>query len=459
MAINYFDQLVQGYGGQEDELTQAIDALGIQAQAPQAVAPQAGSIEELLAGRAQIQDLAAQRAAALADLSAVGARRPSKRLLREGQSFMEAFKDPSEAQREFAIRAGMALLSDDGTKSLSQRIGQALGSGAQGLQEVRQADVASQAAAAKAKFQQLGIEQQAAQQQFGLTKDILEAQRLAQPKTPTPSPVVKLFGERELALSAGNKELADTITDQIQELTGANVPVDLDRESTKAIVSDIKTLKENADKSRNWLASAQRAENALNSGAETGAFAEGVLGLKKLAGFFGVGEFEADVDASEALAQVLGGNVLELLSSGALGTGTGLSDNDVKFAKEVTGGTIALTEETIRYAIDAKRRAANYARNKFNDEVQGYASTFKDIGKTPAYIQQQSKKKYEIVPFKPISKQAQLLYGTEEGTLQDLQSTTGVLSPANAEAIGNPVYKDVSTEDLLLQLMQSTAGQ
>jgi hypothetical protein len=459
MAINYFDQLVQGFGGQEDELTQAIDALGIQAQAPQVVAPQAGSIEELLAGRAQIQDLAAQRAAALADLSAVGAQRPSKRLLREGQSFMEAFRDPSEAQREFAIRAGMALLSDDGTKSLSQRIGQALGSGAQGLQEVRQADVASQAAAAKAKFQQLGIEQQAAQQQFGLTKDILEAQRLAQPKAPTPSPVVKLFGERELALSAGNKELADTITDQIQELTGANVPVDLDRESTKAIVSDIKTLKENADKSRNWLASAQRAENALNSGAETGAFAEGVLGLKKLAGFFGVGEFEADVDASEALAQVLGGNVLELLSSGALGTGTGLSDNDVKFAKEVTGGTIALTEETIRYAIDAKRRAANYARNKFNDEVQGYASTFKDIGKTPAYIQQQSKKKYEIVPFKPISKQAQLLYGTEEGTLQDLQSTTGVLSPANAEAIGNPVYKDVSTEDLLLQLMQSTAGQ
>ena len=473
MAINYFDQLVQGYGGQEDELTQAIDALGIQAQTPvrdvraerlAAETPQAaqaapGSIEALMARQQDIQRIQAERAAALANLSAVGARKPSKRLLREGQSFMEAFKDPSEAQREFAIRAGMALLSDDGTKSLSQRIGQALGSGAQGLQEVRQADVASQAAAAKAKFQQLGIEQQAAQQQFGLTKDILEAQRLARPKAPTPSPVVKLFGERELALSAGNKELADTITDQIQELTGANVPVDLDRESTKAIVSDIKTLKENADKSRNWLASAQRAENALNSGAETGAFAEGVLGLKKLAGFFGVGEFEADVDASEALAQVLGENVLELLSSGALGTGTGLSDNDVKFAKEVTGGTIALTEETIRYAIDAKRRAANYARNKFNDEVQGYASTFKDIGKTPAYIQQQSKKRYETVPFKPISKQAQLLYGTEEGTLQDLQSTTGVLSPANAEAIGNPVYKDVSTEDLLLQLMQSTAGQ
>ena len=180
MAINYFDQLVNGFSGQEDELTQAIDALGIQAQTPvrdvraerlaaqnpQAAQAAPGSIEALMAGQQDIQRIQAERAAALANLSAVGARRPSKRLLREGQSFMEAFKDPSEAQREFAIRAGMALLSDDGTKSLSQRIGQALGSGAQGLQEVRQADVASQAAAAKAKFQQLGIEQQAAQQQF-----------------------------------------------------------------------------------------------------------------------------------------------------------------------------------------------------------------------------------------------------------------------------------------------------
>jgi len=172
MAINYFDQLVQGFGGQEDELTQAIDALGIQAQVPQAVAPQAGSIEELLAGRAQIQDLAAQRAAALADLSAVGARRPSKRLLREGQSFMEAFRDPSEAQREFAIRAGMALLSDDGTKSLSQRIGQALGSGAQGLQEVRQQGIASEAAQAQADLAQLQLQQEGVEQQIGFGRDL-----------------------------------------------------------------------------------------------------------------------------------------------------------------------------------------------------------------------------------------------------------------------------------------------
>lgn len=178
MAINYFDQLVQGFGGQEDELDKAIAGLGIQAQAPQA--PQAGSIEALMANQQDIQRIQAERAAALANLSAVGARRPSKRLLREGQSFMEAFRDPSEAQREFAIRAGMALLSDDGTKSLSQRIGQALGSGAQGLQEVRQQGIASDVQAEKAKLAALQLEQEGAQQQMSFTKDIASMRAAAQ---------------------------------------------------------------------------------------------------------------------------------------------------------------------------------------------------------------------------------------------------------------------------------------
>jgi hypothetical protein len=192
MAINYFDQLVQGFGGQENELDKAIAGLGIQAQTPvrdvraerlAAQAPQvsqAGSIEALMANQQEIQRIQAERAAALADLSAVGARRPSKRFLREGQSFMEAFKNPSEAQREFFMKAGAELLSDNGTKSLSQRIGQALGSGAQGLQEVRQQDIASDVQAEKAKLAALQLEQEGAQQQMGFTKDIASMRAAAQ---------------------------------------------------------------------------------------------------------------------------------------------------------------------------------------------------------------------------------------------------------------------------------------
>lgn len=180
MAINYFDQLVQGFGGQEDELNQAIDALGIQAQAPQVSQAAPSSIEALMANQQDFQRIQAERAAALSNLSAVGARRPSKRLLREGQSFMEAFRDPSEAQREFAIRAGMALLSDDGTKSLSQRIGQALGSGAQGLQEVRQQGIASEAAQAQAQLAQLQLQQEGVEQDIEFGQQIAD---LRQAKT------------------------------------------------------------------------------------------------------------------------------------------------------------------------------------------------------------------------------------------------------------------------------------
>ena len=203
MAINYFDQLVQGFGddASQDDLDKAIAALTTQAQvalgtqeqtpardvraerlaseSPQVSQATPGSIEALMAGQQDMQRIQAERAAALSNLSAVGARRPSKRLLREGQSFMEAFKDPSEAQREFAIRAGMALLSDDGTKSLSQRIGQALGSGAQGLQEVRQQGIASEAAQAQAQLAQLQLQQEGVEQDIEFGQQIADLRQSA----------------------------------------------------------------------------------------------------------------------------------------------------------------------------------------------------------------------------------------------------------------------------------------
>ncbi len=192
---DYFQDLIQGFSGDasQDDLDKAIAALNIQAQTPvrdvraerlAAEAPQVsqaapGSIEALMAGQQDLQRIQAERAAALANLSAVGARRPSKRLLREGQSFMEAFRDPSEAQREFAMRAGMALLSDDGTKSLSQRIGQALGSGAQGLQEVRQQGIASEAAQAQADLAQLQLQQEGVEQDIEFGQQIADLRQSA----------------------------------------------------------------------------------------------------------------------------------------------------------------------------------------------------------------------------------------------------------------------------------------
>jgi hypothetical protein len=110
----------------------------------------------------------------------------------------------------------MALLSDDGTKSLSQRIGQALGSGAQGLQEVRQQGIASDVQAEKAKLAALQLEQEGAQQQMGFTKDIAGMQAAAQ--------AVQTANERyeagvrtateQTAYDRGRDTRADKIVDQ-----------------------------------------------------------------------------------------------------------------------------------------------------------------------------------------------------------------------------------------------------
>ena len=95
------------------------------------------------------ENLLAQQAQAAKTAEAVG-KRPSQRFLREGQGFMDAFKNPGEGQRQFALKAGLSLLSSGGTQDLSQRIGHALGAGVQGMQGARQAEIDSAAKVAQA---------------------------------------------------------------------------------------------------------------------------------------------------------------------------------------------------------------------------------------------------------------------------------------------------------------------
>jgi hypothetical protein len=96
------------------------------------------------------QNALAQRTQA-AETAKTIAQRPRQSFLNEGQSFMDAFKNPGAGQRQFALNAGLSLLSSGGTQDLSQRIGHALGAGVQGMQTARQGelDVASKAAQAK----------------------------------------------------------------------------------------------------------------------------------------------------------------------------------------------------------------------------------------------------------------------------------------------------------------------
>lgn len=426
---------------------------------------QIATLQDLQGNVNRIDELSRQKQEALRARTIADKRRPRTRFVEEGKSFMDAFSNPSEAQRAFAFNAGLALLSSSGTNNLSQRIGQALGSGMQGMQTARQAEIDTTKKEAAARLEQFGIQEEAERDKFKLGVELVKEKRLQDAKVagPAPSSTSKLFNELEMARKEGNPEKVQVLEDKLKlETRGEMKPVSLDPASTKAVMADLTSMKENVMKTDNMLLEAQRAENALLN-AETGTFAKGKFAAKKLGKLFGIKGFEDDISATEALSQVLGGNVLAILSSGDLGAGTGLSDKDVEFARQVAAGTIELTEENIRYAIDVKRRAANYFRSRYSNSVNNYVSAFEDAGKVPVFVstQQNDLGRYKTVDFKPISKEGQLLFGSEPGTLMQMRETTGVLSPANAAAIGNnvgatpepvqlnPKFEGVSTADLI----------
>ena len=439
--------------------TQPIPLPSANVQEPQADPRQIATLQDLQGNVNRIDELSRQKQEALRARTIADKSRPRTRFVEEGKSFMDAFSNPSEAQRAFAFNAGLALLSSSGTNNLSQRIGQALGSGMQGMQTARQAELDTTKKEAAARFEQFGIQEEAERDKFKLGVELVKEKRLQDAKVagPAPSSTSKLFNELEIARKENNPEKVQVLEDKLKlETRGEMKPVSLDPASTKAVMADLTAMKENVMKTDNMLLEAQRAENALLN-AETGTFASGVLTAKKLGKFFGIKGFEDDIEATEALKQVLGGNVLAILSSGDLGAGTGLSDKDVEFASDVSAGTIALTEENIRYAIDLKRRTANYMRSRYTNSVNNYIDVYEDIGKVPAYLrgQQNELDRYKTIDFVPISSEGKALLGSKPGALMEMRKSAGILSLANAKIMNkeaaklNPKFNGISNADLL----------
>lgn len=140
--------------------------------APEQPAP--GSRDALLAQQEQLrQNAIAQQEAFQTSTEAI-TQRPRQRFLNEGQSFMDAFKNPGAGQRQFAINAGLALLSSGGTQDLSQRIGHALGAGVQGMQQARQGELDVASRLAQAEQAKLGLEEKGLTREVGFTKTLMD---------------------------------------------------------------------------------------------------------------------------------------------------------------------------------------------------------------------------------------------------------------------------------------------
>ena len=118
---------------------------------PASVAPDNDPrLQAMIANQNALRENTLAQQAQAAETAKTIAQRPRQRFLNEGQGFMDAFKNPGAGQRQFAINAGLSLLSSGGTQDLSQRIGHALGSGVQGMQQARQGEIDSAAKVAQA---------------------------------------------------------------------------------------------------------------------------------------------------------------------------------------------------------------------------------------------------------------------------------------------------------------------
>lgn len=126
---------------------------------PASVAPDNDPrLQAMIANQNALRENTLAQQAQAAETAKTIAQRPRQRFLNEGQGFMDAFKNPGAGQRQFAINAGLSLLSSGGTQDLSQRIGHALGAGVQGMQGARQAEIDSAAKAAQAEQARLAGE-------------------------------------------------------------------------------------------------------------------------------------------------------------------------------------------------------------------------------------------------------------------------------------------------------------
>ena len=389
-------------------------------------------IDRLTALMQQQRELQQRQRDALTDYSALAAKRPESRLLQENQTMGQFFKDPSEAQRAFMVNFGLKLAAGDSTKDLSSRLAEALGQGVGALQTSRAAELKQEQAQAASQLKSLQLQGQQTKEQFDLQKEIVQETRLrdaARNKIKPKSEILTLADERNALLKKGDPQSLETAALLSQKIALVNQDPLL-KEDYKIFAKDFVDLREKARKTQKMFDDADRAELALKD-ADIGFGSNVVTLTKKFANLIGVSSFRENISATEALSQVLGQNVLDIMASGDLGAGTGLSDKDVEFAREVAAGTKTLTEANIRYAIDIKRRAANYAREKYNEALgianEAFPST--SIARN---------KPYDIVDFDYISEESRVLAGMPEGSYKQSQQipgrTAGVTTPYQGQS-------------------------
>lgn len=113
-------------------------------------------------------------------------------------------------------------------------------------------------------------------------------------------------------------------------------------------------------------------EGLLNNGIISGTMANPRMAIAKAFATVGLTDGE-DVANTEAFISQIGQNVLQLVKG--LGAGSGISNADLAFAKQIAGGDIDLSANGIRKVINLTRKASEARVNSFNSR---YKNTFEN---------------------------------------------------------------------------------
>lgn len=111
----------------------------------------------------------------------------------------------------------------------------------------------------------------------------------------------------------------------------------------------------------------EEAFNLLDQGIITGFGANFKLGAGKLLQQAGINFNQDAIANTEAFAANQGKQVAKIIK--AFGAGTGLSDADREFAIKIAGGSIELTEDSIRRILEINNRASKNIINRFNRDA------------------------------------------------------------------------------------------
>ena len=106
----------------------------------------------------------------------------------------------------------------------------------------------------------------------------------------------------------------------------------------------------------------------MDEGVRSGTFAQTRNDFAKFFNTIGLTD-DAKVSSTEALISTMSKQVANLLATGALGAGTGLSDKDVEFAKGIVGGSITWSEDSIRRVLYIQQRLAVLTLNRYKTKL------------------------------------------------------------------------------------------